>query len=108
MTPSEYLALLERAELRVVDAVPLLKISRATAYRYAAGQTPIAHWVERLLRDAIDAVSVRSFRRRGGRVWQGYRHGQAWGPLADSRAMAFRYALELEPFLRMPKQKAAS
>ena len=95
MTPtqeSELLACLAQLELPVALAGSLFGVSRATVYRWAAGQTRIPEAARRLLQYEVEACSVG---RHGATQWQGFRNDKSMGPPCDTKAEAFWHALDL-------------
>ena len=92
MTANQYIAALRKLELSTEDSAVLLGISRATAFRYARGKTPIPYAVGRLLEREVAACKAHCF---GPRKWQGFRDGKAVGPMVESKARAYALALNM-------------
>ena len=68
-----------------------LRVSRATAYRYASGGR-IPHAVERLLAHEIDVCMVRCY---GPGKYQGFREGRPMGPMVERSDLAYAFAMDL-------------
>ena len=92
MTANQYVWALRKLNLSTEDSAVLLGISRATAFRYARGKTPIPYAVGKLLEREVEACTVHCF---GPHRWQGFRDGKPIGPMVGSKARAYALALNM-------------
>lgn len=96
MTPAEFLADLEAIALPPALAARLMGVHRSTVYRWLDGSTRIPEAARRILKLEVEACRAHSYLAAdGSRYWQGFRHGHERGPPVETRAEAFRHALEL-------------
>jgi hypothetical protein len=93
MKAKSYVAALRRLELSTEDSAVLLGISRATAFRYACGKTPIPYAIGKLLEREVEACAARYFGPAQG--WQGFRDGKPVGPMVETKARAYALALNM-------------
>jgi hypothetical protein len=96
MTPAEFLTALASLGLPVAAAGPVIGVSRATAYRYAKGYTPIRESVAIILRYEVERCAVRQVQMLAGPPrWQAWRDGVAIGSPVPEKWQAWRLALDL-------------
>jgi hypothetical protein len=96
VTSAEFNAALASLGVTPHYAWMVLGISERQCYRLVAGVCPVSLTVEKLLRSELNRCRVREFRGPyGAAFWQGYRDGQAAGPLVSEKWQAQWFALDL-------------